>query len=47
MASLYPAAVVGLDRDFGSLEEGKVADLWLAGNDLKPVAAMVAGERVL
>lgn len=47
MASLYPATLLGLDKELGSIEEGKAADLWLAGPDLKPTAVVVAGERVL
>jgi N-acetylglucosamine-6-phosphate deacetylase len=43
MASLTPAKILGLDRDVGSLEAGKRADLLLLSDDLSVVAVAIGG----
>lgn len=47
MASLFPAALLGLDQELGSIETGKTADLWIADRGLEPKAVFIAGERVV
>jgi N-acetylglucosamine-6-phosphate deacetylase len=39
MATLTPARIAGVDREIGSIEVGKVADLIVLDRDLKPLAA--------
>jgi N-acetylglucosamine-6-phosphate deacetylase len=46
MASLNPAALLGIQKTLGSLEPGKIADLWIADRDLEPEAVFVGGMRV-
>lgn len=46
MASLTPAAILGVDRDVGSLEAGKRADLLLLDQDLAVRKVFVGGEEV-
>ena len=45
MASLNPARLLGIDRDYGSIEEGKRADL-VALDDLKRVRLTIVGGRI-
>lgn len=45
MASLNPAAALGLAADLGSLEPGKLADLVLCDRDLNPKAVYIGGQR--
>jgi N-acetylglucosamine-6-phosphate deacetylase len=45
MASLTPATILGLERDLGSLEPGKSADVLLLDKDLRVTAVWVAGRR--
>jgi len=44
MATLTPAKIVGLERDIGSLEVGKRADLLLLDDDLRVERVWVGGE---
>lgn len=46
MASLYPARLLGMDEVLGSLESGKIADLWIADRDLIAQSAYVGGRKV-
>ncbi len=46
MASLYPAKIIGLDSEIGSIEPGKKADLWIAGRDLVPRQVFIRGARL-
>ena len=46
MASLTPAKVLGLEREVGSLEPGKRADLLLLDDQLNVEAVWVGGERL-
>ncbi len=46
MASLTPAGVIGLDRSKGSIAVGKDADLAVFSPELRPLATVIAGERV-
>ncbi|HUT53266.1 MAG TPA: amidohydrolase family protein [bacterium] len=46
MASLNPATLLGMQKTLGSLEPGKIADLWIADRDLEPEAVFVGGERI-
>jgi N-acetylglucosamine-6-phosphate deacetylase len=46
MASLTPATIVGKDRDIGSLEVGKRADVLLLGKELEVQKVFVDGEAV-
>lgn len=46
MASLNPATLLGMQKTLGSLEKGKMADLWIADRDLEPEAVFVAGQRI-
>jgi N-acetylglucosamine-6-phosphate deacetylase len=43
MASLTPARVLGLDRDVGSLEAGKLANLAVFDRDFNVIAAYIRG----
>ena len=47
MASLTPAKIVGLDREIGSIEPGKRADLVVMDHDLNVVQVYVGGNRVV
>lgn len=47
MASLTPAKIIGLDRDIGSLEVGKRADLVVLDAELNVRQVYVGGERVV
>jgi N-acetylglucosamine-6-phosphate deacetylase len=44
MASLNPARLLGLDRDCGSIEPGKRADLVALDNDNNPILTIVDGK---
>jgi N-acetylglucosamine-6-phosphate deacetylase len=44
MASLTPARIAGRDRDIGSLETGKWADLLVLDADLHVERVFIAGE---
>ncbi len=46
MASLTPARAVGLDREVGSLEVGKSADIVVLNRDLKVEMTMIRGVEV-
>ena len=43
MASLTPACVLGLDRDIGSLEKGKLANLAVLDRDFNIIAVYIRG----
>jgi len=43
MASLTPARVLGLDRDIGSLEKGKLANLAIFDRDFNAIAVYIRG----
>lgn len=45
LASLYPARALGVDRERGSLDPGKRADLWIASPSLEPEAVFIGGTR--
>ncbi len=47
MASLTPARILGLDREIGSLEKGKRADMVVLDGDLNVRQVYLAGERVV
>lgn len=47
MASLTPARILGVERDFGSLETGKVADLVVMDKELNITQVYVAGTKVV
>jgi N-acetylglucosamine-6-phosphate deacetylase len=44
MASLTPARIIGKEADFGSIAEGKRADLVVLGSDLKVKRVFRDGE---
>lgn len=46
MASLTPARTLGLDRDYGSIEPGKVADLAVLGAEGRPAVTVIGGRVV-
>ena len=46
MASLTPATILGMEREAGSLEAGKRADLLLLDNDLAVSAVWVGGQQI-
>ncbi len=46
MASLTPARIAGRDKDLGSIEPGKLADLVVLNRDLHVREVYVAGEKV-
>lgn len=46
-ASLNPAKSLGLEKEYGSIEKGKFADLLLVNEKLEPKAVWVKGVRVL
>jgi len=45
MASLYPAQLLGMDAEAGSIEPGKFADFWIADPDLRPEAVYIRGRK--
>lgn len=47
MASLTPARIAGLDREIGSIESGKRADLLVLGPGLVVQQVYIAGQRVI
>jgi N-acetylglucosamine-6-phosphate deacetylase len=47
MASLTPARIAGCDRERGSIEAGKLADLVVLGRDLEVRQVYVRGQRVV
>jgi len=47
MASLTPARILGVDRDYGSLEQGKVADFVVMDKELNVKQVYVAGQKVV
>ena len=47
MLTITPARIAGLDREFGSLAHGKIADLVLLDRDLIVQGVVVAGEWVM
>ncbi len=47
MASLYPARAMGLDKQLGSIEAGKVANLTVFTRDFKITKTLVNGDDVL
>ncbi|MCL1094565.1 N-acetylglucosamine-6-phosphate deacetylase [Shewanella kaireitica] len=46
MASLYPAKFLGIDKQFGSLEIGKRADLVLINNEYKVQQTYIGGQLI-
>ena len=46
MASLYPAKFLGLDKQFGSLEIGKRADLVLMNDEYKVLQTYIGGQLI-
>ena len=44
MASLNPAKVIGLEREIGSVEKGKLADLVFVDDDFTVLRVMTEGE---
>lgn len=46
LASLNPARVLGLDRELGSLEPGKIADFFIADENLAVRETFIAGKRI-
>src|SRR5262249_56579329 len=44
MASLVPARVAGIDKEFGSIALGKRADLVALDDQLSPILTMIGGE---
>ena len=47
MATLYPARAIGVDKQLGSLEEGKVANLTVFTHDYKIIKTIVNGNEVV
>jgi N-acetylglucosamine-6-phosphate deacetylase len=47
MASLTPAKILGIDKDYGSIEAGKVADLIVLDADLNVRQVYLAAERAI
>lgn len=47
MASLTPARILGVERDYGSLEVGKVADIVVLDKELNVKQVHVAGQQVV
>ncbi|MBR3803932.1 MAG: amidohydrolase family protein, partial [Clostridia bacterium] len=45
-ASLNPAKLLGIDKDYGSVEAGKVADLLLVDSTFKVKSVYLQGEKV-
>lgn len=43
-AASAPARVLGIDKEVGAIEVGKLADLVVLGDDLLPVAVIIAGQ---
>jgi len=46
MASLNPASLLGIDHEAGSLDPGKIADLWIADHDLETIAVFGQGRKI-
>ncbi len=44
--TLTPASVIGIDKDFGSIEVGKVADLCIMDKEFKVIRTMISGRTV-
>ncbi len=44
MASLTPAKVIGMEKEIGSLEKGKLADIYIADENLYPAKVMIGGK---
>ncbi|MBO5927720.1 MAG: amidohydrolase family protein [Clostridia bacterium] len=47
MASLNPAKLIGIDKDYGSIKQGKVADLILVDNAFNVKKVFLQGEQVM
>ena len=47
MASVTPVTILGLEGDFGSLEEGKRADILMFDDQIEIRRVFVGGEEVL
>lgn len=47
MASLYPARAIGVEKQLGSLEDGKVANLTVFTHDYKIIKTIVNGNEVV
>lgn len=47
MASLYPARAIGVEKQLGSLEDGKVANLTVFTHDYKIIKTIVNGNEVI
>ncbi|MBS0848610.1 N-acetylglucosamine-6-phosphate deacetylase [Citrobacter sp. JGM124] len=47
MATLYPARAIGVDKQLGTLEEGKVANLTVFTHDYKIIKTIVNGNEVI
>ena len=46
MASITPAKVIGVDKLYGSVAEGKKADIYIADEELNPQMTIVNGKIV-
>ena len=46
MASLTPARIAGADKEVGSIEPGKLADLVVLNRDLRVREVYVGGEKI-
>lgn len=47
MATLYPARAIGVDRQLGTIEAGKVANLTVFTRDYRITKTIVNGDEVL
>jgi N-acetylglucosamine-6-phosphate deacetylase len=47
MATLTPARILGVEQEFGSLAEGKIADLVVLDDELRVKQVYLAGERTI
>ena len=47
MASLTPARAAGIEKDLGSIQKGKYANLILCGSDLEPKQVWMHGKESL